>query len=202
MRKAPPAVVLENAFTRLEPLMEAHRAPLRRAGDDPDLWRFASKNFNGADFDEWFDHRLNSTESGEDLTFAVFNKRAAGYVGSSSYIAIVPEHKRLEIGWTWYAKPFWAGETNPSAKHLLFGYAFGPAGCNRVELKLDATNTRSFKAVERLGAKYEGIFRAHMVMPDGRLRDTAYFSVLRGEWPTVEGGLLARLHKFELELTR
>ncbi|MDZ7628830.1 MAG: GNAT family protein [Parvularculaceae bacterium] len=190
-------VILENAFVRLEPVKEAHRDPLRAAGADPDLWRYSVLNQHGAGFDAWFDHQLSRTTSGADLCFAVIDKASGEAAGSSSYLAIVPEHKRLEIGWTWYDRRFWAGATNPSCKRLLMGHAFEALGFNRVELKLDATNQRSWNAVERLGAKYEGIFRQHMVMPDGRLRDTAYFSVIAPEWPMVKAGLDRRLAGFE-----
>ena len=186
-------VVLENAFVRLEPLEERHREPLRAVGDDPGLWRFAVINQHGADFDAWMDDRLAAPARAGELTFTVFDKASGAVAGSSSYLAVVLAHKRLEIGWTWYAKRFWAGAVNPSCKRLLMGYGFETLGLNRLELKLDATNERSWKAVERLGAKYEGTFRHHMVMPDGRLRDTAYFSVLASEWPLVKAGLDRRL---------
>lgn len=186
-------VTLENKFIRLEPLEEAHREPLRAAGDDPDLWRYASVNLNGTDFDAWMDHRLNDGPKAGDLSFAVFSKALGKFVGSSSYLAVSAPHKRLEIGWTWYAKDVWATNVNPSCKLLMLGHGFDALGLNRIELKLDATNARSWKAVERLGAKHEGVHRAHMVMADGRLRDTAWFSILRDEWSAVKAGLERRL---------
>lgn len=186
-------VILENDHVRLEPLAERHREGLRVAGADPDLWRFASINQHGVNFDDWMEERLGANERGAELTFTVVEKRSGAVVGSTSYLAIVLAHKRLEIGWTWYAKRCWAGAVNPSCKRLLMGHGFEALGLNRIELKLDATNTRSWRAVERLGAKHEGIFRQHMSMPDGRLRDTAYFSVIWPEWPFVKAGLDARL---------
>lgn len=193
-------VTLENAFVRLEPIEERWREGLRAAGDDPDLWRFASINQHGRNFDAWMNERLEANASGGELAFVVIDKATGAVAGSSSYLAIALAHWRLEIGWTWYAKRFWAGAVNPSAKRLLMEHGFETLGLNRIELKLDATNARSWKAVERLGAKYEGIFRQHMVMPDGRLRDTAYFSVIRPEWPAVKAGLDARLAAFRPSL--
>ncbi|HBK90648.1 MAG TPA: GNAT family N-acetyltransferase [Parvularcula sp.] len=193
-------VTLENIFVRLEPLEERHREPLRAAGEDPELWRFAVINQHGANFDAWMDDRLNATRQGPDLTFAVIDKATSAAVGSSSYLGVVLAHRRLEIGWTWYQRRCWAGAVNPSCKRLLMGHGFEALGLNRIELKLDATNTRSWNAVERLGAKYEGTFRHHMAMPDGRLRDSAYFSVLRSEWPAVKAGLDARLAAFKPSL--
>ena len=186
-------VVLENQFVRLEPLEERHREPLRAAGDDPDLWRFANVNLDNNNFDSWMEHRFKEIERAGDMTWAVFDKASGVHVGSTSFLAYVPVHKRVEIGWTWYAKRVWAGAVNPSCKRMLLAHGFETLGLNRVELKADARNTRSCKAMERFGAKFEGVHRSHMVRPDGRLRDTAWFSVIREEWPAVRDGLDARL---------
>lgn len=191
MAQAP--VVLENNFVRLEPLVEAHREPLRSAGDDPDLWRFAFINHNGSDFDAWMTYRLAEMERTDEITFAVFDKASNAFVGSSSYLVFVPWFKRVEIGWTWYAKSAWGGAVNPACKLALLSHGFEELGLNRIEFKLDATNERSWRAVERLGAKHEGVHRSHMVMPDGRLRDSAFFSIIKDEWPDVKAGLARRL---------
>jgi len=186
-------VILENRFVRLEPLEERHREPLRAAGDDPDLWRFANVNLDNTDFDAWMSHRFKEVERAGEITWAVFDKASASYAGSTSYLSVALVHKRVEIGWTWYAQRVWAGAVNPSCKRLLFAHGFETLGLNRIELKADARNTRSCKAMERLGAKFEGIHRSHMVRPDGRLRDTAWYSVIREEWPAVREALDARL---------
>jgi RimJ/RimL family protein N-acetyltransferase len=190
------AVVLENPFVRLEPLEERHREPLRVAGNDPDLWRFANVNLDNANFDAWVDHRFAEMKRAGEMTYAILEKASGQYAGSTSLLAYVSAHKRVEIGWTWYAKPFWAGAVNPSCKRMLLAHGFEVLGLNRIELKADARNTRSCKAMERFGAKFEGIHRSHMVRPDGRLRDTAWFSVIRDEWPAVRDGLDARLAGF------
>jgi RimJ/RimL family protein N-acetyltransferase len=189
-------VVLENAFVRLEPLEERHREPLRAAGNDPDLWRFANVNLDNSDFDSWVEHRLSEMDRAGEVTWAVFDKRSKSFAGSTSFLAFVPAHKRVEIGWTWYAKRVWAGAVNPSCKRMLLAHGFETLDLNRVELKADARNTRSCKAMERFGAKFEGVHRSHMVRPDGRLRDTSWFSVIREEWPAVRDGLDARLAAF------
>jgi RimJ/RimL family protein N-acetyltransferase len=193
----PEAVTLENDHVRLEPLEERHREPLRIAGNDADLWVFANVNLNNTNFDSWIDHRLSEVANTNDLTWAVFDKASNSFVGSTSYLAVFLAHKRLEIGWTWYAKRVWAGAVNPSCKYLLMRHGFETLGLNRIELKADARNSRSCKAMERFGAKFEGIHRSHMVRPDGKLRDTAWFSVIREEWPGVRDGLLARLAAVE-----
>lgn len=189
-------ILLENAFVRLEPLEERHREPLRMAGADPALWKFAMTNLDGVDFDAWMANRFHGVAQDGDLTWAVIDKASGGVVGSTSFLAVVPAHKRLEIGWTWYAKSVWAGAVNPSCKRLLFAHGLEGLGYNRIELKLDATNLRSFNAISRLGATFEGVHRAHMVREDGKLRNTAWFSVLREEWPAVRDGLDARLAPF------
>ncbi len=190
------SATLENSFVRLEPLAERHRAPLRAAGEDPDLWRFATVNQHGTDFDAWINARLAAMKDQGEVTFAVFDKARADYVGSSSFLSVEPAHKRVEIGWTWYAKSAWGGAVNPACKIAMMSHAFGAAGYHRVEFKLDATNKRSWAAVEKLGAQFEGVHRAHLIMADGRVRDTAWFSVLFSEWPAVRAGLGARLEAF------
>lgn len=192
-RMAIEPVILENAFVRLEPLEDRHREPLRAAGDDPDLWRFANVNLDNSNFDAWVDHRFAEMKRAEEMTYAILDKASGQYAGSTSLMAYVPAHNRVEIGWTWYAKPFWAGAVNPSCKRMLLAHGFEALGLNRVELKADARNTRSCKAMERFGATFEGIHRSHMVRPDGRLRDTAWFSVIREDWPRLRDGLDARL---------
>ncbi len=190
------AIVLENAFVRLEPLEERHREPLRAAGNDPELWRFANVNLDNADFDAWMEHRFAEMARAGEMTYAVYDKASDSHVGSTSFLAYVPVHRRVEIGWTWYAKRVWAGAVNPSCKRLLLAHGFETLGLNRVELKADARNERSCKAMARFGATFEGVHRSHMVRPDGRLRDTAWFSVIREEWPAVRDGLDARLATF------
>ena len=192
------AITLENEHVRLEPLVEAHWEALRIAGDDPDLWRFANVNLDNANFDAWMEHRFAEVAKGADLTWAIFDKASGSYCGSTSFLAFVSTHSRVEIGWTWYAKRVWAGAVNPSCKRMLLAHGFETLGLNRIELKADARNTRSCKAMERFGAKFEGIHRSHMVRPDGRLRDTAWFSVIREEWPAMRDGLDTRIAGFSL----
>ncbi len=105
----------------------------------------------------------------------------------------MPSQGRVELGSTFYAREWWGGTTNPACKYLLLRHAFEDLGVARVALRADARNSRSLGAIRRLGAVPEGVLRSHRVAPDGSRQDTAYFSVLRDEWPTVRDGLLARL---------
>lgn len=125
--------------------------------------------------------------------FAVLGTAGGEVRGSTSLYEHVPAQQRIEIGFTYYARTWWAGRTNPAAKLLLFRHAFTTLGCYRVALRCDARNARSIAAIRRLGAVEEGRLRGHRVAADGSRADTVYFSVLAPEWPTVEAGLSARL---------
>lgn len=184
--------ILTGNFVQLEPLSEAHREGLRKAAADPGLWAYMPVDGSGAGFDGWFDAGLQTHASGAHIAFAVRRLADGALAGSTRFLEIVPAHKRAEIGWTWYEKAAQAGMVNPECKYLLLDHAFA-AGANRVELKTDARNARSRAAIAKLGAKEEGIFRAHMVVREGHIRDTVYFSVIRSEWPQVRAGLAARL---------
>ena len=111
-------------------------------------------------------------------------------------MSIVPEHRRLEIGWTWVGTAFQRTGANREAKLLQLGHAFEVLGANRVEFKTHAGNERSRTALAGIGATFEGIFRSHMIMPDGSIRDSAYFSVIADEWPAVKAGLVASLARY------
>jgi len=187
------APILEDEILRLEPFTVRHREPLRAVAADPALWRFHALNQHGATFDRYFDHYLAEIAAGRDCAFVIIDKASGQIAGSSAYLAIVPDHKRLEIGSTWYAKPFQGGRTNPASKRLMLGYILETLNWNRVEFKLDARNARSYAAMKKLGAVEEGIHRAHMILPDGHIRDSAWFSITLPDWPCEKAGLDARL---------
>jgi RimJ/RimL family protein N-acetyltransferase len=123
-----------------------------------------------------------------------FLDRASGRaIGSTRYLALLREHRSLEIGWTWLGRPYWRTGVNVETKLLLLTRAFEVLGCERVELKTDVRNIRSRKATEALPALFEGIHRRHMALPDGTWRDTAWYSVIAPEWPKVRANLRRRL---------
>jgi RimJ/RimL family protein N-acetyltransferase len=188
-------IVLENEFVRLEPFEEAHRAGVRAAaaGNDEALQYVA--RLSGEPFEQWFTWSLGRLEKG-DVPFAVRRKSDGVIVGSTRFMSVEAIHKRLEVGFTWYRPDTWNGPVNPSCKLLLFSHAFDRLGAIRIELKCDARNVRSRAAIAKLGAKQEGIFRHHMILWDGHLRDSVYFSVIREDWPSVREGLGKRLEKF------
>ena len=185
--------ILVASPVRLEPLTEAHRANLAPAADHAEIWDHMPIRASGDGFDAWFDHSLELAIAGREAVWAVRTMADGALVGSTRYLAIEPEHRRLEIGHTWYAPAVWGGQVNPACKLALLRYAFETLGFNRVELKTDNRNLRSQAAIAKLGAAREGVFRAHMVRRDGTLRDSVYFSIVRDEWPGVRDRLAARL---------
>ena len=189
-------VTLEGRWVRLEPLAASHAEPLADVGLDPALWRWIPTPVGTrADMHRYVETALEEQQRGVSLPFAVVDRDSGRPIGSTRYGNIEPAHRRLEIGWTWLAASHQRTRANTEAKFLLLGHAFDVLGANRVELKTDALNEQSRRAILRLGAVQEGIFRKHIVCASGRVRDTVYFSILDTEWPAVRAGLQARLDR-------
>ncbi|WP_297731094.1 GNAT family protein [uncultured Maricaulis sp.] len=184
--------IRENAIVRLEPLTEAHREALRPLADEAELWALTSLRGDGPHFDAWFNLMLGNTQAGTQISHLVRRQSDGAAVGHSAWLSLAPEHKRLEIGWTWYGQTARGTAINPAAKLLLLGGAF-EAGAERVELKTHHLNARSQAAMTKMGATREGTLRRHLLCWTGEWRDTVFFSVLRQEWPGVKAGLEARL---------
>jgi RimJ/RimL family protein N-acetyltransferase len=185
---------LENAFVRLELLAEGHREALRHLANDETLW--VQTTLNAAqNFDLWFDTMLASNAKGDQISYAVFDKPRGVYAGHTSFLSISSEHRRLEIGWTWYGADFHRIYINPSCKNLLMAHAF-KCGAERVELKTGGENIRSQKAMEKMGAKCDGVLRSHSKTWRGERRDSVFYSVLADEWEGVREGLERRLQEF------
>lgn len=187
-----------NAFgVALEPLEERHRAGLAAAGSDPLIWRFLPYDVSNGGMDRWFDATLALQQKHVEAIWAVRRTDDDTVVGTTRYLNIAAHDLRVEIGGTWYSRDVWAGVVNPACKFMLLSHGFETLRLNRIELKTDARNERSQSAIARLGAVREGVFRRHMVLPDGHIRDTVYYSVIREEWPAVRDGLVARLTGLE-----
>jgi RimJ/RimL family protein N-acetyltransferase len=188
-------VTLTGARVRLEPLELRHAADLAAAGADPEVWRWmpVAPPASEADMRAVIDLLLERREAGAQLPFAQVELASGRAVGSTSYLDIAPADGRVEIGWTWLGRPWWRTPLNTEAKLLLLGHAFDTLHLNRVALKTDIRNERSQAAIERIGGVREGVLRAHMIRPDGSLRDTVYFSILASEWPAVRERLNRRL---------
>jgi RimJ/RimL family protein N-acetyltransferase len=189
-------VVLEGARVRLEPLRAEHLADLELVAFDLPIWQWTIMGpQDAAGLRRWVDTALANQEAGTERPFATIDLGSGRAIGSSRYMTIVPEHRRLEIGWTWIATAFQRTGANREAKLLQLTHAFETLGANRVEFKTHARNERSRTALAGIGATFEGVFRNHTIMPDGSLRDSAYFSVIANEWPEVKAALAARLDR-------
>jgi RimJ/RimL family protein N-acetyltransferase len=183
---------LDGRFVRLEPLEERHREPVRPAAQHPEIFTTTTSAL-GPLFDPYFDNALRRSDGVHDIAFVVFLKAQDRYVGMTRYLNIEEAHKKLEIGSTWYEPSVWSGPVNPECKLLLMQHAFEALKFNRVEYKTDMRNARSRAAIAKLGATQEGIHRKHMIMADGHVRDSVFFSIIDTEWPAVKAGLEKRL---------
>lgn len=186
--------VLEGRFTRLEPLCLEHVDRLAEVSLGHALFRYFPFPMETRDDVQAFVEAVERTrQAGVSLSFATVERATGRVAGSTSFLAIDRANRRAEIGATWLAPPWQRTALNTEAKYLMLRHAFETAGLNRVELKTDARNARSRAAIARIGATEEGTFRRHMVMPDGALRDTVWFSVIAEEWPEVRKRLDERL---------
>lgn len=187
-------VTLEGAVVRLEPLALAHLPGLCAVGLDPALSRYTPRRTTTPEeMHAHVEKALAAQAQGVALPFAVIHRPTGDVIGSTRFMEYVPEHRRVEIGWTWYAVPYQRTAVNTESKYLLLTHAFEVLNLLRVELKTDALNAASRAAILRIGGKEEGTLRRHMVMPDGRSRDTVYYSILAEEWPDVRARLRGRL---------
>jgi len=181
----------------LEPLEPAHEEGLWQAAQDPAIWRWTHAVV-GADrpaYEEWYRQARAEQGAGVAAPFAIRSTASGELVGSSRYMSLRPEHRGLEIGHTWMTSSTWNTGANAEAKFLLLEHAFGPLGCMRVEFKTDARNERARRALEALPSRFEGVFRKHMLVRDGELRDSAWYAITDDEWPEVRAALRARLDR-------
>lgn len=189
-------VTLEGEYVRLEPLsVDGHLADLQRAGAHPEIFRWFSRERSSPEaMHEFVEEALDARDRGAALPFATVLCETGEAVGSTRFGNVAPEHRRVEIGWTWLTPAQQRTPANTEAKYLMLAHAFEEWDCARVELKTDSRNQRSRAAIERIGATEEGTLRRHMQTHQGP-RDTVYFSVLEGEWPAVKRDLEAKLSR-------
>lgn len=190
------APALTGRFVRLEPLAEEHRDGLRAAGDDDRVWEHLAILGRGDGFEQWFTTALTQRAVGKRVPFAVRLLATEELIGSTSYLDPVPEHKRVEIGSTWYRPDQWATAVNPECKLLLLAHAFDTLGLNRVSFFTDLRNERSQAAIAKLGAQREGVLRYHAITRNGRVRDSVLFAIVSADWPGVKDRLTHRLANF------
>ncbi len=189
-------ITLEGRFVRLEPLRENHASALTEVAEKMDWgWMLGPLRSREA-LDRRIADGLKAEERNEEYVFAVILKRDHRVVGSASYFGIVPKHKSAEIGYTWYSPDVWGTAVNPECKFLLLRRAFEDWGAVRVQLRTDANNAQSQRAILKLGAKFEGKLRNQGIRPDSSIRDSMLYSIIPSEWPTVKKGLERRIESF------
>ena len=183
-------VTLEGRYVRLIPLQMGHVPALWRAGSDPELWRFTTLQIRSEqDMHAYIAAALEEQQRGVSLPFSTVEIASGEIVGTTRFAAIVPEHKRVEVGYTFIGPGWQRTAINTEAKLLMFRHAFETWHCNRVELKTNALNQKSRNAMLRIGCREEGTLRRHIINNDGSVRDTVYFSVVADEWPEVHAHL-------------
>lgn len=181
-------ITLTGKYVRLEPMKEAHVPALTEIGAGQGFWDFMvyGKMENEEDMRGWVRDILSRAEKGTDLPFVAIHLASGRVAGATRYLNIMPNDKGLEVGGTWYGLEFQRTPVNTECKYLLFRHAFEILDCIRVQLKTDLLNERSQKAIGRIGAVKEGVLRNHMILPDGRIRDSVFYSILDTEWPDVK----------------
>jgi N-acetyltransferase len=179
------AARLEGRVVTLEPLEPEHEDGLRAAAADEQVWRWMIRRDVGA----WIGDALS--DNPDRQPFAVLH--GGEVIGSTSYMSLAPEHRRLEIGNTWLTSSAWGTGANTEAKYLLLRHAFDDVGALRVEFKTDAKNERARAALAAIPAEFEGIHRQHMLVRGGERRDSAWYAVIAEDWPGVRAALEARL---------
>ena len=186
-------VTLTGKHVRLEPMTEKHAPGLTAIGLDDSIWEHMLYGNVRSEYDvrSWVQDIL----SRPDLPFVVIHLETGRVAGATRYLNIVPEFRGLEIGGTWYGLEFQRTAVNTECKYLLLQYAFETLDCIRVQFKTDSRNVRSQRAIERIGAKHEGVLRNHMILSDGRFRDSVYYSIVESEWPDVKKQLEAKLDR-------
>ena len=186
-------VVLEGPHARLVPLEPGHADGLREAVRDGELWRLWFTTVPAPeDMDREIERRLALQAQGSMLPWTVLDADGR-IVGMTTYMNVEAAHRHVEIGSTWYAERAQRTALNTQCKRLLLAHAFDTLGCIAVEFRTHRLNTRSRRAIERLGAQLDGILRSHQIGRDGNLRDTAVYSITAAEWPTVAANLDHRL---------
>lgn len=189
-------VTLAGRRVRLEPLAESHVDALSEVGLDPAIWRWGIGPIaTRDDMRGYVETALRWQRQGTALPFVTIAATTRRVIGSTRFANADAANRRVEIGWTWISPAYQRTPVNTEAKYLMLRHAFETLDCNRVELKTDALNDTSRRAIQRIGAREEGTLRSHMVVAGGRLRDTVYYGIIREEWPGVKARLEERLDR-------
>lgn len=191
-------VVLQANGIRLEPLTLTHEDALKAAASDGELWKLRITSVPEPEQTRaYIEQALAMREQGSRFAFAVVQEATGKVLGSTSYHDIVPSVRRVEIGYTWYAKSVQRSHVNTTCKLLLLEHAFSALACRVVGWRTDNFNYASQKAIERLGAKRDGVLRGHALRRDGTIRDTVMYSMTAFEWPECKAQLLDRMRHYQ-----
>jgi RimJ/RimL family protein N-acetyltransferase len=186
----PGPVTLDGRLVRLEPLTLEHAGGLAEIALDPAVWRWTRDQPTTEDeLRAYLERALTAGREGREVPFVQLERATGRPIGSTRFLNISRDDRRLEIGYTWIGRAWWGLGVNPDAKRTLLAHAFDDLGAHRVEFKTDALNGRSRAALRAIGATEEGVFRRHALTSGGRVRDSAYFSVIWEEWPKVRDQL-------------
>ncbi len=189
-------IILRANQVILEPLSQVHEDGLRTAAADGELWNIRVTSVPmPEETQKYIEDALATREAGSRFAFAVLEAGSNKLLGTTSFHDILPAVKRVEIGYTWYSKSSQRSHVNTTCKLLMMTHAFETLGCNVVGWRTDNFNFASQAAIERLGAKKDGIIRGHALRRDGTIRDTVMYSLRSGEWPEVKAQLLHSLNK-------
>ncbi|MBK8071529.1 MAG: GNAT family N-acetyltransferase [Ramlibacter sp.] len=189
-------VTLSARGVRLVPLTLDHEAGLKAAAADGELWNIRVTSVPGPlETRKYIEDALKMREDGNRFPFAVIDEASGEVLGSTSYHDIVPAIRRIEIGYTWYARRCQRTHINTTAKLLMLAHAFDTLGAQLVGWRTDNYNFASQRAIERLGARKDGVLRHHALRRDGTVRDTVMYSLTAGEWPEVRAHLQYLLDK-------
>ncbi len=187
-------VVLMGDRVKLEPMEVYHEQELLDAGNNPDIWAYMPMKVQSIeDMKHLVDGALQARGHGSEFPFVIIDKDSGKIVGSTRFLNISIPNRNLEIGSTWLSPTVWRTRINTECKYLLLKHCFEILGTIRVQLKTDSRNVRSQQAIERLGAVKEGVLRNHMIMPDGYLRNSVFYSVIDREWEQVKEKLESML---------
>lgn len=197
MDLTPPTLI--GKMVRLVPLDYRYLTDLVEAGQDEEIWTYMRYGLvtTPEKMRKMIASLLGHQEDGTDLPFVVVYQANQKAIGMSRYLNIEPHNRSVEVGGTWYGKPYQRTAVNTECKYLLLEYAFEKLGCIRVQIKTDLRNERSQRAIERIGAAREGVLRNHVILPDGYIRSSVYYSILLEEWPGVKQHLLKMLEQRE-----
>ncbi|TQK75274.1 RimJ/RimL family protein N-acetyltransferase [Brevibacillus sp. AG162] len=180
-------VILEGKLVRLEPLRMVHVDGIWEAGAYEEIWPYMSVTIRTReDAQAFILQALKNEQAQTELPFVIIRQADEQIIGSTRFLGIAKKDRGLEIGFTWLTPSVWKTGVNTECKWLLLRHCFEQLGCIRVQLKTDSRNLNSQRAIARIGGVREGVLRNHMVMPDGYIRDSVYFSILDCEWPEAK----------------